>query len=87
MFVKIKWVIDMEVEVGVMYRVTGSGNLDSLGLVEDLGGLFMKVDYLSGVSYLYWPVSVGDFRGLFGGPESVGVRLRDYVKDKSYKRL
>lgn len=77
----------MEVEIGVMYKVAGSSNLDSLGLVDDDGSLFLKVDYLRGSSYIYWPVSVDDFMGLFSGPDSVGVKLRAFILDKSYKRL
>lgn len=78
----------MDVEIGVMYSVTGSSNLSSLGLIEDQGpDLSMRVDYLRGGSYLYWPVTEDEFVGLFDGSESVGVKVRAFISGKSYRKM
>ena len=78
----------MDIEIGVMYKVLGSSNLDSVGLLEDQGpDLVMRVDYLKGGSYLYWPVTRDEFIGLFDGSASVGSNVRVLISGKSYKKM
>ena len=78
----------MNIEIGVMYQVAGSSNLDSVGLLEDQGtDLVMRVDYLKGGSYLYWPVTKDEFIGLFDGSASVGSNVRVLISGKSYKKM
>ena len=78
----------MDIEIGVMYQVFGSSNLDSVGLLEDQGpDLVMRVDYLKGASYLYWPVTRDEFIGLFDGSASVGLNVRVLISGKSYKKM
>ena len=78
----------MDIKIGVMYQVTGSSNIDNLGLIEDQGpGLVMRVDYLKGGSYLYWPVTKDEFIELFDGSASVGTKVRAFISGKSYKKM
>ena len=78
----------MDIKTGVMYKVLGSSNLDSVGLLEDQGpDLVMRVDYLKGGSYLYWPVAKDEFIGLFDGSASVGSNVRVLISGKSYKKM
>ena len=78
----------MDIKTGVMYKVLGSSNLDSVGLLEDQGpDLVMRVDYLKGGSYLYWPVTKDEFIGLFDGSASVGSNVRVLISGKSYKKM
>lgn len=78
----------MDIGIGVMYQVAGSSNLDSVGLLEDQGpDLVMRVDYLKGASYLYWPVTRDEFIGLFDGSASVGSNVRVLISGKSYKKM
>ena len=78
----------MDINIGVMYQIAGSSNLDSIGLLEDQGpGLVMKVDYLKGGSYLYWPVTKEEFIELFDGSSSVGSNVRVLISGKSYKKM
>ena len=78
----------MDIKTGVMYKVLGSSNLDSVGLLEDQGpDLVMRVDYLKGGSYLYWPVTKDEFIGLFDGSASVGSNVRVLIYGKSYKKM
>ena len=78
----------MDIEIGVMYQVAVSSNLDSVGLLDDQGtDLVMRVDYLKGGSYLYWPVTGDEFVELFDGSASIGTKVRAFISGKSYKKM